>query len=120
SQEDIATHMSLELMDLPTEVKARDLPSIEQAFLDGLAQVGDSHILRRDAYATGFLIGVEAEQTFVEDGQRRRRWVRLLYQAKRQARLVAQGASEAEYERWLVRFKPAMTTFNFGDVWPEP
>jgi hypothetical protein len=120
SADDLATHLSLEVMDLPTAVRGRDLPSVEKAFLEGLGRLAGSTILRHDAYDTGFLVGVEAEQTFVEQGQRRRRWVRLLYRGKRQARLVAQGATEAEYERWLVRFKPAMTTFNFGDIWPEP
>jgi len=114
SADDLATHLSIEVMDLPTAVRGRDLPAIERAFLDGLKQAPESTIARRDAYDTGFLVGVEAEQTFIEQGQRRRRWVRLLYRGRRQARLVAQAATELDFERLRTRFEPAMTSFNFA------
>jgi len=114
SKDDLATHLSVEVMDLPTAVRGRDLPAIERAFLEGLSQAPESAIVRRDAYDTGFLVGVEAEQTFIEGGRRRRRWVRLLYRRRRQARLVAQAATEADFERLRGWFAPAMTSFNFS------
>jgi hypothetical protein len=108
------------VQDLPTNIIGEDLPEIEKAFLAGLRKVAGSKLETHTSYDTGFIVGVEAEQTFDEDGQRRRRWIRLLYHENRQARLTAQGATPEEYARWEVRFRPIMTTFNFGDIWPAP
>lgn len=118
--QDLATHVSIEFRGLPAAVTGDDLPQIEKSFLAGLRRVPKSKLVSHTSYDTGFLVGVEAIHTFHEEGQRRKRWVRLLYHEDRQARLVAQAASEAEYERWDVRFRPIMTTFNFGDIWPAP
>lgn len=120
SADDFGTHLSIEVADLPTTVTAADLPELEKAFRAGLRKAPKSRVESHTSYDVGFLVGLEAYQTFEENGQRRKRWIRLLYSDTRQARLVAQGANEAEFERWLVRFKPAMTTFNFGDIWPAP
>jgi hypothetical protein len=38
----------------------------------------------------------------------------LLYRQRRQARLVAQGATEAEFDRWMIKFEPSLTSFDFG------
>lgn len=119
-KDDFGTFVSIEVEDLPTPVVGSDLPELEKAFLEGLGKVPKSKILEHKSYDTGFVVGVEAHQMFEEDGERRRRWVRLLYHGGRQARLVAQGRNADEYEKWDIRFRPIMTTFNFGDVWPAP
>ena len=120
SLDDVSTCLSVEVRDLGTTVSAADLPSLRRGFLSGLRKVPGSKIESRKAYDVGFLIGLEAQQTFPEAGVRRKRWIRLLYQGTRQVRLIAQGSTTDLFDYWRPVFDPAMTTFMFGDVWPEP
>ena len=42
-----------------------------------------------------------------------------MYQGSTQVRLIAQGASVEEFERWEPHFYEAMRTAIFGDWWSE-
>jgi hypothetical protein len=106
--------------DLGTEITAEDLPDLEKAFLKGLRLVPGSELEQHEAFQSLYHLGVEAQQSFDDAGQRRRRWIRVLYNGTLQARLIAQGATVAEFDRLRRLFAPCMTTFFFGDVWPEP
>jgi hypothetical protein len=118
--EERTTAISVEVCDLGTEVTAQDLPDLEEAFLTGLRAVPGSNVERHAAFESPYHIGVEAQQSFDADGQRRRRWMRVLYKGTLQARLIAQGATVEEFDRLRPLFAPCMTAFLFGDVWPEP
>ena len=114
------TAISVEVRDLGTEVTAADLPDLGRAFLKGLRSVPGSRVERHGVFHSDYHIGVEAQQTFEADGMRRRRWIRVLYKGRLQARLIAQGATVAEFDKLRPLFAPCMTTFMFGDMWPEP
>jgi len=79
--------------------------------------VPGSKVERHAAFESIVHIGVEAQHSFDDGGQRRRRWVRVLYNGTVQARLIAQGATVAEFNRLRPLFAPCMTTFVFGDLW---
>lgn len=104
------TFISMEVTSLPTPVNAADLPALEKGFMAGLHKVEDSRLLEHSVLDTGLLLGLEARQLF-EGGKKR--WIRLLYRGNVQVRLVAQGATEQEFEFWLKSFDPAMTSFVF-------
>ena len=91
-----------------------DRPDLEQAFLAGLRAVPGSHLEQHQTFANEFAMGIEAVQTYDEDGQRRKRWIRLLFKGSVQARLIAQGATVEEYDRLRPLFAPCMTTFMIG------
>ena len=112
--EQLATALSVEMTDLGTEVTPDDLPDLEEAFLAGLRAVPDSEILESQSYANEFWIGIDAVQTYVDDGQRRKRWIRLLFKGSRQARVIAQGATVEVYDRLQPVYAPCMTTFVFS------
>jgi hypothetical protein len=118
--EELTTAISVEVRDLGTEVTAKDLPNLDKAFLKGLRSVPGSKVERHEAFQSIVHIGMEAQQSFDEGGQRRRRWIRVLYNGRLQARLIAQGATVEEFDRLRRLFAPCMTTFLFGDLWPEP
>jgi hypothetical protein len=118
--EELMTAISVEVRDLATEVTADDLPDLEKGFLRGLRSVPGSKIEQHDVFQSPYHIGLEAQQSFDAAGQRRRRWIRVLYKGTLQARLIAQGATVEEFDRLRPLFAPCMTTFLFGDVWPEP
>ncbi len=117
---ELRTAISVEVRDLGGEVTPADLPDLEKAFLKGLRSVPGSRVERHDAFHNIFHLGLEAQRTLEDGGQRRRRWIRVLYNRGLQARLIAQGATVAEFDRLRPLFAPCMTTFLFGDVWPEP
>jgi hypothetical protein len=121
--DDFGTCLMVEITELPTEVTAEDLPALREGFVKGLRSAPGSRILKRSDYDVGFAVGMEAIQLFDEGGERRKRWVRVLYRGNHQFRLVAQGRTPAEFERWLNEFKPAMTAFRFDGgippVYPE-
>ena len=109
------TMISVEIRDLGVVVWQRDLRDIETGFLNGLRAVPGSTIERHKAYANEFAIGVDAVQTFSDGGVVRKRWIRLLHKKSRQARVIAQGATVAEYERLRPLFAPCLTTFRLHD-----
>jgi hypothetical protein len=115
SPDDFGTHVSIEVNELPTQVTADDLPELEAAFLAGLRKVPKSRVASHSTFDAGALVGVEATQTFEEDGRRRKRWVRLVYLDKWQARLVAQASDADAFERWRVKFEPILSSFDFGE-----
>jgi hypothetical protein len=106
---DLDTFISMEVTRLGTRVTAADLPELDRGFLTALRQMPSSELLEHSTIDTGLLLGVEARQRF--DGKKR--WIRLLYRGELQVRLVAQGATEQEFDRWLPAFDPAMTGFVF-------
>jgi hypothetical protein len=118
--DNLDTHLSAEVRDLGLTVTADDLPTLREGFLSGLDKVKGSKIESSQDYDVGFLIGLEARQTYREGKAVRKRWIRLLYQGTKQVRLIAQGATAKDFDYWTPVFDPAMTTFVFGDVWPEP
>jgi hypothetical protein len=110
----LATALSVEVTDLGTEITPDDLPDLEEAFLAGLRAIPNSSILESQSFANEFAIGVDAVQTFEEDGQRRKRWIRLLFKGTMQARVIAQGATVEEYDRLQPIYAPCMTTFTMS------
>lgn len=111
----LATALSVEVSDLGTVITPDDLPDLEDAFLSGLRAVPNSLILESQSFANEFAIGVDAVQTFEEDGQCRKRWIRLLFKGSTQARVIAQGATVEEYDRLQPVYAPCMTTFMMSD-----
>jgi hypothetical protein len=116
--DDLTTSISIELRDLGTEVTESDLPDLEKGFLKGLRSVPGSSIDSHESFASIYHIGIDAQQTYDDGGQRRRRWIRLLYKGSKQARLIAQGATVEEFDRLRPLFAPCLTTFLFGEIWP--
>jgi hypothetical protein len=111
----LTTVLSVEIRDLSTVVTPEDLPDLEQGFLSGLRAVPDSQLMEHEAFENPFALGIDAVQTYVESGQRRKRWIRLLFKGALQARVIAQAATIDEYDRLRPLFAPCMTTFMFGD-----
>lgn len=118
--EELMTGISVEVHDLGTDITAADLPDLDVAFLKGLRSVPGSKLEHHDVFHSVHHMGVEAQQSFEADGQRRRRWIRVLYRRTLQARVIAQGATLEEFDRLRPLFAPCVTTFLFGDVWPDP
>ena len=119
--DDITTSFSTEARDLGTEVTGDDLETLRDGVEEGLRQLPELVIEKREGEAIGTLVTLEYWFTFreAETGLIRKRWLRLAYQGQIQVRLIAQGASPEEFTYWLPVFNQAIRTFQFADWWAE-
>ena len=117
--DDVTTSISTEARDLGMTVTADDLPTLREGFLEGLHQLPGVTIEREESESIGTLLALDAWCTYDEAGARRKRWTRLYYQGQTQLRMIAQGATIAQYDYWLPMLNEAMRTLQFGDWWAE-
>ena len=112
------TFYAVQVDDLGTQVTAEDLPDLETGLLDGINQLAESQIESHSTSSVGTLVELEAKYTYLEDGLRRKRWVRMLYHETRQIIFIAQGKTEQIYHYWLPMFNEAMMTLKVHSVRP--
>ena len=117
--EDSYTVFAVEVKDLGTTLTSEDLTYLNIGFLDGIKQLPDSHIDEKEEKVTGGLLQLSAKYTFTEEGETRKRWVRVLYQDSRQITMTAQGSTTENYDYWLPIFYEAMMTANVHRTKPE-
>lgn len=117
--EDGHTVFAVELKDLETKVTVDDLPYLSMGFLNGIKQLPEGKIESKNEEVNGKIIQLEAKYTFLEDGQTRKRWVRVLYHETRQITFTAQGKDVESYHYWLPMFFEAMMTLNVHSRKPE-
>jgi len=117
--EDNHTLFAVEVNDLGTTVTSDDLPYLSKGFLDGIKSLPEGKIESKKEAVTGKLVQLEAKYTFLEEGQTRKRWVRVLYHATRQVTVTAQGATVEAYNYWLPMFNEAMMTINVHNTAPD-
>ncbi len=110
--EDCSTHFAVDVKDIGVRPKESDLPTLKEGFLEGLQALPGLQIEWQDAWVAGALIGLEAKYTFQEGEATRKRWVRLLYDGRRQFHVVAQGASPEDYDYWLPMLNEMMMTLQ--------
>jgi hypothetical protein len=115
--DDPFTGLAIDALDLGTPVTAADLAALRSGLLLGLRRLPESQIESCQAEAVGELLTLEARHTFRDGEAARKRWTRLLYQARTQVRLVAQGASVAAFDYWEPMFFEALRTVRFGGGW---
>lgn len=118
SENDAHTLYSIEVIDLETTITADDLPYLSIGFMDGIKSLPDRKIESKDEGVAGKLLKLQAKYTFTEDGETRKRWVRVFYQGTRQVTALAQGKTVESYDYWLPMFFEAMMTINVHDTKP--
>lgn len=120
SPNDNATLFAVDAKDLGLAVTEGDMPDLEAGYLEAIQALPDNQIEAYEAWKSGALIGLEAKYTFQEDGQTRKRWVRVLYQDTRQITVTAQGATAEAYDYWLPMFYEQMMTFKVHSGHEKP
>jgi len=110
--DDPSTSFSVEVTPLDTVVTADDLEPLYEGFIEGLQRLPDMSIEWQDKWAVAALTGLEAKYTFTEQGVTRKRWIRLLYEGKRQFLAVAQGATVKDYAYWEPMLYECMATLK--------
>ncbi len=109
-----ATFLSTEKVVLDYKVTMDDIPVLREGFQAGLNSLPDIDIEFQDEAITKTLKMFEAKFTFTEDGETRKRWLRLIYWGEAQLIVMAQGASPESYHYWLPMFFNSLMTIEFG------
>jgi hypothetical protein len=110
--ENADTSFSVEVKKLKLKVSGEDLPSLYEGFMEGLQTLPNFKLEWQDKWVVAALTGLEAKYTFTENGQTRKRWIRLLYEGDRQFHVVAQGATPADYAYWEPMLFECMMTLT--------
>jgi hypothetical protein len=109
---DPSTSFSVEVTPLDTVVTGDDLEPLYEGFIEGLHKLPELSILWQDKWVAGALTGLEAKYTFSDNGVIRKRWIRLMYEGKRQFLAVAQGATVEDYAYWEPMLFECMATIK--------
>ena len=115
---DPRTVLSVSLDDMGMTVSADDLDILAEGFFEAIEQLPDVQFEHRDQQVKGKLLELEAKYTFLDDGTRRKCWVRVFYHETRQITFTAQGASKP-YDYWLPMFFQAMMTAKVHSHKPD-
>jgi hypothetical protein len=116
--EDAHTFFAVQVDDLGTQVTPEDVQDLMVGLLSGINQLTDSQIETHTSSSVGTLVELEAKYTYLEDGLRRKRWIRVLYHETRQVTFIAQGKTEQLYHSWLPMFNEAMMTLKVHNTRP--
>jgi hypothetical protein len=116
---DPLTVFAVDIKDLGTLITADDLDVLAAGFFEGIEQLPESEIEHRDQRVTGKLLELEAKYRFREQGETRKRWVRVFYNGTRQIAMTAQGATTEKYDYWLPWFFEAMMTADIHNQKPQ-
>ena len=97
---------------LPYSVTAEDFPTLREGFQKGLAELPGCAIEHQDETVEGNLLGMEAVLTYLENGQPKKRWTRIIYGGEAQLTLIAEGSSPEEFDHWMPMFYNTMMTMR--------
>jgi hypothetical protein len=104
---------SVEKAILPYNVSKEDLPLVREGFQKGLANLPGVLIETQDEIVEDIILALDARLTFLDQGQTKKRWIRIIYAGEAQLTLIAEGAPPEEFEYWLPMFYNIMMTMTF-------
>ena len=116
---DLNTVFAVDIKDLGTLISGDDLEVLAEGFFETIEQLPESHIESRSQKLTGKLLELQIKYQFQEQGDTRKRWVRLFYHETRQIALTAQGATPPTSDYWLPWFFEAMMTAKIHNQEPQ-
>lgn len=103
---------SVDKTNLPYAVSKDDLPLLREGFQKGLANLPGAVIESLDEVVEEKILALEAKLTYLDQGQTKKRWIRIIYAGEAQLTLIAEGAPPEEFEYWLPMFYNIMTTMT--------
>lgn len=111
--DDTLTCFFIEKHKLDLSVRPKDFDIIQKGFIEGITQLPEVEILsHEESIGPAAVVLLDARYTFVEDGVRRKRWTRVTYWGNGQLTMIAQGATEQEFDYWEPMFFNTMMTME--------
>ena len=113
-KENFDTCFVSEKKTLKYPVEPKDADTLMEGLLDGIKSLPEAEILETKKDTGKMVILLEAKFTFIENGQRRKRWVKSMYWGKSNLVLIAQGATEEDYTYWEGMLFNSMMTYEIN------
>ena len=107
-----APAFSIEKTVLPYSVTKEDLPILKEGFQKGLSNLSPVEIETQNEIIEDKIMALEARLTFLDQGQTKKRWIRIIYSGEAQLTMIAEGTSPEEFEYWLPMFYNIMMTMT--------
>jgi hypothetical protein len=110
--DDFNTGLLAEKKKLKVTVKPEDLPTLREAFMEGIRSLDGVEIEEGSEaeYLTKALSFFEVRFSFLEGDVRRKRWIRNIYWGRNNYVLIAQGRTVEDFDYWLPMFYNIMMT----------
>ena len=96
-KDDTNTCFSIEKFTLKVSVKETDVPILRKGFRDGVNALPGVEVEKFDETITQTVKMFEARFTYLDNGNRRKRWIRNLYWGNGQLVMIAQGKDSADF-----------------------
>jgi hypothetical protein len=113
------TLFAVDIKDLCTTITPDDLETLAEGLLENIEKLPERCIEVFNQKVMGTLLELEAQYSFREHKELRKRWVRVFYHETRQVMMVAQGATRQQYNHWMPWFCQAMTTAKTHNIIPQ-
>jgi len=108
------TSFTAEKFILDFKVTPEDIDILVEGFEEGINSLPDVVIEHKNYDKGKMVVILEAKFTFMENGQRRKRWVKNMYWGEANLVLIAQGATEEDYAYWEGMLFNSMTTYELS------
>ena len=108
--DDINTCILAEKHKLKYKVTVDDLVTSRDGFEKGIKDLPGVEIESLEESLSDMVNVFEARFTFLDDGVRRKRWVKNIYWGEGQLVLIAQGRTVEDFDYWLPMFYNTMMT----------
>jgi hypothetical protein len=101
-----------EKITLDYKVKPEDVEILMEGFEAGINSLPEVEIEHKHFETGKMIVIMEAKFTFMENGQRRKRWVKNMYWGEANLVLIAQGQTVEDYAYWEPMFFNTMMTYE--------
>ena len=113
------TVFGVDVQNIGTTITDDDFEILAEDFFECIEQLPLSVVESRDRKTDDKLYELEAKYSFCENGDIRKRWMRLFYYKTYQIAMTAQGATAEIYDYWLPIFFEAMMTARIHSKQPQ-
>lgn len=111
-QDNFNTSVTVEKIILGFKVTPEDIDILVEGFEAGINSLPDVIVEQKNYDKGKMVVILESKFTFIEDGKRRKRWVKNMYWGEANLVLIAQGATEEDYTYWEGMLFNTMMTYE--------
>ena len=113
-EDDFNTSFTVEKHKFEYKVTPEDKDLLMEGFFEGINSLPDVEILESRSQAGKKAIVLEAQFTFTEDGQTRKRWIKSMYWGEANLVFIAQGKTIEDLEYWKSMLFISMNDYELG------
>ena len=106
------TCILVEKTKLKYPVEPKDADLLMEGLVEGVNKLQEPDVLETKIDTGKLVVLLEVKYTFMENGKRRKRWLKSMYWGKSNLILMAQGSTEEDYAYWEGMLYNTMMTYE--------